>query len=50
MPTIVFASPKGGAGKSTSAVILVSELTRQEADVVIVDADLTVSEPMGQTS
>jgi len=28
MPTIVFASPKGGAGKSTSAVILASDLDR----------------------
>jgi Mrp family chromosome partitioning ATPase len=26
MPVIVFASPKGGAGKSTSALILASEL------------------------
>jgi chromosome partitioning protein len=39
MPTIVFASPKGGAGKSTSAVVLASELARREADVVIIDAD-----------
>jgi len=39
MPTIVFASPKGGAGKSTSAVVLASELTRKGAAVVIIDAD-----------
>ena len=39
MPTIVFASPKGGAGKSTSAVILGAELARQGAAVVIIDAD-----------
>jgi chromosome partitioning protein len=39
MPTIVFASPKGGAGKSTSAVILASELARKGAAVVIIDAD-----------
>lgn len=39
MPTIVFASPKGGAGKSTSAVILATELAGQGAAVAIVDAD-----------
>lgn len=39
MPTIVFASPKGGAGKSTSAVVLASELALHGADVVIIDAD-----------
>ena len=39
MPTIVFASPKGGAGKSTSAVVLACQLARSGADVVIIDAD-----------
>jgi chromosome partitioning protein len=39
MPTIVFASPKGGAGKSTSAVILACELARRGAAVTIIDAD-----------
>jgi MinD superfamily P-loop ATPase len=39
MPTIVFASPKGGAGKSTSAVVLATEIARQGATVAIVDAD-----------
>lgn len=39
MPTIVFASPKGGAGKSTSAVILATELARGGAGVTILDAD-----------
>jgi chromosome partitioning protein len=39
MPTIVFASPKGGAGKSTSAVVLATELTGQGASVTIIDAD-----------
>ena len=39
MPTIVFASPKGGAGKSTSAVVLASELARRGAAVTIIDAD-----------
>lgn len=39
MPTIVFASSKGGAGKSTSAVILACELARRGAPVTIIDAD-----------
>jgi chromosome partitioning protein len=39
MPTVVFASPKGGAGKSTSAVVLASELAQTGAGVVIIDAD-----------
>ncbi len=39
MPTIVFASPKGGAGKSTSAVVLGCELARKGAAVTMIDAD-----------
>ncbi len=39
MPTIVLASPKGGVGKSTSAVVLACELAQGGADVVIIDAD-----------
>ncbi len=39
MPVIVFASPKGGAGKSTSAVVLATELARRGAEVVVIDAD-----------
>jgi chromosome partitioning protein len=39
LPTIVFASPKGGAGKSTSAVVLGCELARKGATVIIIDAD-----------
>jgi chromosome partitioning protein len=39
MATIVFASPKGGAGKSTSAVLLATELAVGGADVTIIDAD-----------
>jgi chromosome partitioning protein len=39
MPTIVFASPKGGAGKSTSAVVLATELAQKGAAVTIIDAD-----------
>lgn len=39
MPNIVFASPKGGAGKSTSAVLLATELAQKGAAVTILDAD-----------
>ena len=39
MPTIVFANPKGGAGKSTAAVILATQLARRGADITILDAD-----------
>jgi chromosome partitioning protein len=39
MPTVVFANPKGGAGKSTSAVILATQLALKGADVTILDAD-----------
>ena len=39
MPTIVFASPKGGAGKSTSAVLLASELAERGGTVTMIDAD-----------
>lgn len=38
MPTIVFVSPKGGAGKTTSALILASQLARS-AGVTVIDAD-----------
>lgn len=39
MPTIVFASPKGGAGKSTSAILLATELALKNASVTVIDAD-----------
>jgi chromosome partitioning protein len=39
MPTIVFANPKGGAGKTTAALLLASELKSANADVCIIDAD-----------
>src|ERR1700733_10488827 len=39
MPTIVFASPKGGAGKSTSAVVLATELAQRGTSVTVIDAD-----------
>ncbi len=39
MPTIVFASPKGGVGKSTSAILLATELAARGATVTTIDAD-----------
>lgn len=39
MPVISFASSKGGAGKSTSAVLLATELAERGAGVTIIDAD-----------
>lgn len=38
MPTIVFASPKGGAGKTTSALLLALQLAKLYA-VTVIDAD-----------
>lgn len=39
MPVIVMASPKGGVGKSTCAVLLASEFARMNADVTVLDCD-----------
>jgi chromosome partitioning protein len=39
MPIISFANPKGGAGKTTSALLLASELASRGAHVTIIDAD-----------
>ena len=39
MPTIAMVTPKGGAGKSTSAVVLGAELARRGAAVTMIDAD-----------
>lgn len=39
MPVIVMASPKGGVGKSTNAVILATQLAESGATVTIIDAD-----------
>jgi chromosome partitioning protein len=39
MPTIVFANPKGGAGKSTSAVLLATQIAESGASVSLLDAD-----------
>lgn len=38
MPTIVFASPKGGAGKTTAAMVLANQLSLG-AGVTVIDAD-----------
>ncbi len=39
MPVIVIASPKGGAGKSTAAVLLGTELAHAGASVTFLDCD-----------
>lgn len=39
MPTIVVASPKGGAGKSTTAIILGTELAHAGIEVTMLDCD-----------
>lgn len=39
MPIITMASPKGGVGKSTAAVILATQLAESGASVTIIDAD-----------
>lgn len=39
MPVISFANPKGGAGKTTSALLLATELATKGAQVTVIDAD-----------
>jgi chromosome partitioning protein len=39
MPVIAFANPKGGAGKTTAALLLASELASRGARIAIIDAD-----------
>lgn len=39
MPVISFVSPKGGVGKTTSALLLATELAEQGARVTVIDAD-----------
>src|SRR5215208_6133564 len=39
MPTISFASSKGGAGKSPSTVLLATELAQRGTSVIVIDAD-----------
>lgn len=41
MPVIAFASTKGGAGKSTAALLLAGELAAAGARVELIDADLS---------
>lgn len=39
MPVIAFANPKGGAGKTTTALLLATELAAKGAAVTLIDAD-----------
>jgi chromosome partitioning protein len=39
VPVIVFSSPKGGAGKTTAATILATELAQSGATVTLIDGD-----------
>ncbi|GLS46949.1 ParA family protein [Methylobacterium brachythecii] len=39
MPVIAFANPKGGAGKTTCALLLATELASKGATITIIDAD-----------
>ncbi len=39
MPVIVMASPKGGVGKSTCAVLLATEFASMGAEVTVLDCD-----------
>lgn len=39
MPVITVANPKGGAGKSTAALVLATSLAQQGASVIILDCD-----------
>ncbi len=50
MPVIAFANPKGGSGKSTSALLLATELAVKGASVTIIDADPSVGSANGRNS
>lgn len=39
MPTIVFCSPKGGAGKTTSSLLFATQIAKQGKEVTFIDAD-----------
>ena len=39
MPVVAFANPKGGAGKTTGALLLATELASRGARVTVIDAD-----------
>lgn len=44
MPVIVIASPKGGAGKTTTALILATEFAHMGLDVSLLDCDATAED------
>lgn len=39
MPVVTFASPKGGVGKTTAALLLASEIAQSGVGVTVIDAD-----------
>jgi chromosome partitioning protein len=39
MPVITLLSPKGGVGKTTTALLLATELSAQDVNVILIDAD-----------
>lgn len=39
MPTIAFVSPKGGAGKTTSSLVLATQIAERGKEVTVIDAD-----------
>lgn len=39
MPVIAFASPKGGVGKTTAALLLATEIAQKGVGVTVIDAD-----------
>ena len=49
MPIISFANPKGGAGKTTSALLLAGELAQKGARVVIVEDIVTTGLSIRET-
>lgn len=40
MPVIVASTPKGGVGKTTTCLLLATELARKDIDIVLIDADM----------
>lgn len=41
MPVVSFASPKGGAGKTTAAILFATEAARSGVNVIMLDCDRT---------
>ena len=39
MPVVVFVSPKGGAGKTTSSLVLATQIAERGKTVTVIDAD-----------